>query len=71
MVVFPNIVNDLAQSVGVGRGADLLLYAFIIVFIGQSLSNARKQRKQDAQLTELARKFALLDPLRNDSDRND
>lgn len=63
MVLFPSIVNDLALSVGVGRGADLLLYAFIIVFVGQSLSTARKRREQDTQITELARKIALSDPL--------
>lgn len=63
-VLFPALVNDLAVSVGVGRGADLLLYAFIVVFIGHVLTNARKRREQDRQITELARKIALSEPQR-------
>lgn len=62
-VLFPSLINDLATSVGVGRGADLLLYAFIIVFIGNSLTTARKRRAQDEQITELARKVALQSPI--------
>ena len=68
-VIFPGIVNDLAVSVGVGRGADLLLYAFIIVFIGSTLTAARKRSAQDAQITELARKIALSQPLRPEGDK--
>ena len=62
-VAFPTIVNDFAVMVGVGRGTDLLLYAFIIVFVGQALTTTRARRAQDAQITELARKIALSDPL--------
>lgn len=61
-VAFPAIVNDFAVMVGVGRGTDLLLYAFIIVFIGQALTSARSRKAQDAQITELARRLALSDP---------
>lgn len=63
-VIFPGIVNDLAQFVGVGRGADLLLYGFLLVFISSSLTNTRKQRRQDEQITELARRIALASPER-------
>lgn len=62
-VIFPQIINDLAVSVGIGRGADLLLYAFIIVFIGNSLQVARKRSAQDARITQLARTLALQRPL--------
>lgn len=61
-VAFPGIVNELAAMVGVGRGTDLLLYAFIIVFVGQALSTARKRRAQEQRITELARKMALANP---------
>ncbi|QIK63010.1 DUF2304 domain-containing protein [Leucobacter viscericola] len=62
-VIFPALVNDLAVSVGIGRGADLLLYAFIIVFIGNSLQAARRRSAQSAQITQLARTLALQRPL--------
>ena len=58
-VIFPKIVNDIAVTVGVGRGADLLLYGFIVVFIANALATARKRRAQDQQITELARQMAL------------
>lgn len=62
-VIFPGIVNDLARMVGVGRGTDLVLYAFIVVFMGNALSTARNRRKQDVQTTQLARTMALQHPL--------
>lgn len=62
-VLIPSIINDLAVSVGIGRGTDLLLYAFIIVFIGSALQTTRKRRAQDAQITKLARTLALQRPL--------
>ena len=63
-VLFPAIINDLAQSVGVGRGTDLLLYAFIVVFVGNALTAVRHRRAQDAQITQLARQIALRSPER-------
>lgn len=61
-VIFPAVLDSLAKFVGVGRGTDLVLYAFIVVFIGQALTNARRRRVHDEQITELARKLALADP---------
>lgn len=62
-VLFPGVIDELARSVGVGRGTDLLLYAFIIVFVGNALSSTRKRRAQDIQITLLARQIALARPL--------
>ncbi len=61
-VLFPTIVNDVAILLGVGRGTDLLLYVFIVVFIGQAMTTHRRRRAQDEQITELARKLALMKP---------
>ena len=58
-VVFPQIINDIAVAVGVGRGADLLLYGLIVVFVANALTTARKRREQDTQITQLARQMAL------------
>lgn len=69
-VLFPAIVNDLAVSVGVGRGADLLLYALLIAFIGNALTSARKRSTQDARITELARTIALQRPLWPEDERS-
>lgn len=61
-VIFPGVVNEFANFVGVGRGTDLLLYGFLVVFISSVLSNTRKQRRQDEQITELARRIAISNP---------
>lgn len=61
-VIFPTVIDDLAHTVGVGRGTDLLLYAFLIVFVANALSIVRKRRAQDAQITQLARQIAVRNP---------
>jgi hypothetical protein len=61
-ILFPTVINDIAEFVGVGRGTDLLLYAFVIVFIAQALSSARRRKAQSAEITVLARKIALMEP---------
>ncbi len=73
-IVFPTAVTQLARLVGVGRGADLLLYGLIVVYIGNSILLARRHRKTEREITELARQLALLqapDPngLRSESDQ--
>lgn len=62
-VVFPSLINHLANAVGVGRGADLLLYALIIVFFGTNIAAARHRASHDQQITQLARNLALANPL--------
>lgn len=58
-VVFPNAINAIANVMGVGRGADLLLYGLIIVVVGNSIVTQRRQRLLETQITILARKMAI------------
>lgn len=60
-VLFPDLLNILAQSVGVGRGADLLLYGLIIAFIAYSLNTYVLRQKDKDALYRLARKVAILE----------
>ena len=60
-VIFPDTTNTVAHMVGVGRGADLLLYALTIAFIGYVLNNYLHQQKERDTLYRLARKIALTD----------
>lgn len=60
-VLFPSLIDDVAHDVGVGRGADLLLYMITMAFIASQVSNYAK-RKQDNQLfVRLARKIAIIE----------
>lgn len=58
-IAFPQLVNDLANVVGVGRGADLVLYVLVVVFIGTSVSNSIRHRHLERDLTKLARRVAI------------
>lgn len=58
-VIFPDITSEIAVFVGVGRGADLVLYALVVVFVGNSLFTAGKFRHQERDITRLARALAI------------
>lgn len=58
-VLFPVLLSDLANFIGVGRGTDLLLYSLIVLFIGYVFTNARQRRLFEAQITKLARIEAI------------
>jgi hypothetical protein len=58
-VVFPNILQDLADAVGVRRGTDLLLYLLAIVIIYLVGSTSVRFREQEARLVRLSREVAL------------
>lgn len=59
-VLFPEITNLIAKSFGVGRGADLLLYLMVVVFIFYVLNSYLSQQKQRDETYRLARKLAVL-----------
>lgn len=61
LVVFPDLTNRLAATLGVGRGADLVFYLFIVAFCYLILLVYAKIRKLERQLAELARRQALMD----------
>jgi len=60
-VVFPNTLNAVAHAVGIGRGADLLLYGLIVVFIGNTLLQQRRSHHLERQITLLARRQAIVE----------
>lgn len=60
-VLFPEVTNITARFFGVGRGADLLLYATVIAFIGYVLNNYLNQQDDRDALYRLARKVAILE----------
>lgn len=60
-VLFPNTTNNLAHIVGVGRGADLLLYVLTLAFTTTVLNSYIRQKDEQDALYRLARRVALLD----------
>jgi small membrane protein len=58
-VLFPGILQALADLVGVGRGTDLLIYLLAIVLIYMVGSTSVRFREQEARLVRLTREVAL------------
>jgi len=70
-VLFPPFLTSVAQVVGVGRGADLLLYGLTVTFLGYVAASYRRLRQMEHRLTVLAREVALQHPStrQDDSER--
>jgi len=58
-VVSPDLTTRIANSVGVGRGTDLLLYLFCLASVTVFLKLYKKSRAVEEKLTEVARQVAL------------
>ncbi|HLV05938.1 DUF2304 domain-containing protein [uncultured Georgenia sp.] len=58
-VVFPDWLTWLARRVGVGRGADLLLYSLVIAFLGFIATSYRRLGELERKITVLTRELAL------------
>jgi hypothetical protein len=63
-VAFPDWLNDVARSVGVGRGADLLLYWLTVAFLFVALNTYLKFKDYDTVLTSLSRRIAIDEAMR-------
>ena len=61
----PELSNQAATYVGIGRGADLLLYCFVIVTLIVILNLYLRQRIIFQQVTQLARVIAIQGAVRS------
>ncbi|MDR2372694.1 MAG: DUF2304 domain-containing protein [Bifidobacteriaceae bacterium] len=60
-ILQPDMLTWVAQKINVGRGADLLLYALIVVFLSYVSTRHVRDQRTWRQLTALARRVALLE----------
>jgi hypothetical protein len=60
-VIFPDATVFVAQLLGVGRGTDLVLYIFIVLFSFLALLFYSKLHRLQRVQTELARAIAIRD----------
>lgn len=54
-ILFPQYTNTIAHKLGVGRGADLLFYICILLFLFVILKMFARIRRLEKKLTELVR----------------
>lgn len=60
-VLLPATTNSLAHLLGIGRGADLLLYVLTLAFIWYALNSYLQQQTERDALYRLARKLAIIE----------
>jgi len=73
-VLNPNIVGYFAQFIGIGRGADILIYVVTLTFIATTFYFYSRYIRLQRQITDLARHLAINDakhPEAVSTDRND
>lgn len=58
-ILFPEVWNQLAQLVGVGRGTDMVLYALVVAFLSFTVTTYIRFRDLEVRYTKLARRLAL------------
>jgi hypothetical protein len=61
-IALPDLTNRVALAVGIGRGADVVLYVFVLVFLGAAFFLYARLAQVQQQLTLLVRHLALRDP---------
>jgi small membrane protein len=60
-VVFPGLVTEVANAVGVGRGTDLVVYVLCVTFLFVTIAQNLRLAEFRDRSVELARKLALLE----------
>lgn len=58
-VAFPGTTVWAAHLVGVGRGTDLLLYVFVMIFLFTTVASHQRIYGLERRITELTRELAL------------
>jgi hypothetical protein len=58
-IAFPGLVQGVATLLGVGRGADVVLYVFVLAFLATSFALYTRIRRQQQEITRLVRHLAI------------
>ena len=64
----PDLVQRLAGIAGIDRGADLVFYVFVLVFLAVSLYFYARNAQLQRELTEVVRHLAILEARRGADD---
>ncbi|HPH96014.1 MAG TPA: DUF2304 domain-containing protein [Anaerolineaceae bacterium] len=70
-VIYPDLTTKIANMIGIGRGADLLLYFFVMYGMFFVISSSAHSRKAEHQLTELVRGIAVTHPVKVQKDADE
>ena len=68
-IIWPSSTNWLAHELGVGRGADLVLYLLFAAFVFVSVNTYFRFKIQEGRFTDLARAIAVRDAMQLNAER--
>jgi hypothetical protein len=60
-VLFPVLVQDIAEFLGVGRGTDLLLYVMTVMVLTMSLTNYIEKKRVERREATMVQRIAILE----------
>lgn len=60
VILNPGLSDQLAHRLGVGRGADLLLYCLAMAFVFQVLNNYIKSKDEQRRMAFVVRELAII-----------
>jgi hypothetical protein len=61
IVIYPDITNWLARFLGIGRGADVIIYFALIIIFYFLFSFSRKLRSMEKSITDVVREISIRD----------
>lgn len=64
-IIWPNLTNDIAHWLGIGRGADLITYCVTIAFVFVTVTVYLEFRRLHGVIHDLARHIALSEAEQN------
>jgi len=62
LVLAPDLSSDIAHTLGIGRGVDLIIYVFILAGLFYSVTITSELKRLQRQMTSLVRQLALDNP---------
>ena len=67
LLLNPMLATEVAEKIGIGRGADFVLYTLSFIFLWSHYQHFVRYRRVEEDLTELVRELALSQPAKTDA----
>jgi hypothetical protein len=58
-IAWPHVTGAMASALGIGRGADLVFYLFVLAFLGAAFYFYSRLVRMQRQITQLVRHIAI------------
>jgi hypothetical protein len=67
-IAWPDLTQELAQVLHIGRGADLVFYLFVLAFLGAAFYFYSRLVRMQRQITQLVRHIAIQEARQGESE---